>query len=65
MSRIQEVIYELRGSSNTIDLDDFTVEELEELDEAIFECSRCGWWCDIEEEVGNSTQLVCKECKKE
>ena len=62
---MQEVISDLKGTCNTINLDEFTVEELEELDEEIFECNTCGWWCDIDEEVGEGTQLICQECNEE
>jgi len=62
---IQSKIEDLKGTCNTIDLDDFTFEELELLDEEIFQCSTCSWWCDIDEEVGEGTSLLCKDCKDE
>jgi predicted RNA-binding Zn-ribbon protein involved in translation (DUF1610 family) len=30
------------------------------LDELVFECETCGWWCDRSEE--SSTDMVCDEC---
>jgi len=65
MPDIKTVIADLRGTCNTIDLDDFTYEELEQLDTEIFECSVCGWWCDIEEECGDGTSNICTDCKNE
>jgi len=65
MPNIKEVIDDLKGTCNNIDLADFTVEELEKLDSEIFECSTCGWWFDIDEEVGEGTDLQCKDCKEE
>jgi len=65
MPDIKELIADLRGTCNTIDLADFTIEELEKLDSEIFECSVCGWWYDIEEECGDGTSNVCEDCKDE
>lgn len=65
MSNIKQVIDELKGTCNNIDLADFTIEELEKLDSEIFECSICGWWFNIDEEVGEGTNLLCKECNDE
>ena len=64
MSNIQDKIEELRGTSNSLDLDEFSIAELEVLDEHIFQCSQCGWWCPIEEEVGESTENICEDCKE-
>jgi len=65
MPSIKETIADLRGTCNNIDLADFTDEELEKLDSEIFECSTCSWWFDIDEEVGEGTDLQCKDCKEE
>jgi hypothetical protein len=65
MPSIKQVIEDLKGTCSNIDVADFTIEELEKLDSEIFECSICGWWYDIEEEVGEGTTLQCKDCKNE
>lgn len=39
------------------------------VDEAIFECCECGWWCDISEEVSayveDVAELLCNECARD
>ena len=64
METIDELIDRLRGTCNeSFDLDDYNLEELEYLDECIFECTRCGWWYDIGD-LGDCDvdELVCIEC---
>jgi hypothetical protein len=63
MSRICQKIEELRGTTNSLDLDEFTTAELMVLDEEIFECEQCGWWCSKDEE--SEHPLVCTECAEE
>ena len=59
MSNIQEKIDELNGTCNSINLDDYTAEELEVLDNEIFLCNDCSWWCPIEEVNEDN---VCTDC---
>lgn len=35
---------------------------LGELDDYIFECEGCGWWCDVEELNNTTDQNLCDEC---
>ena len=62
MSNICEKIEDLKGTCNSINLDDFTVVELQLLDEEIFLCDQCGWWCPIEEITEDN---ICQDCKDE
>tara|TARA_R110000787_G_scaffold631_2_gene2333 strand:- start:1258 stop:1482 length:225 start_codon:yes stop_codon:yes gene_type:complete len=35
------------------------------VDEAIFQCSECSWWCEIDEEVSEDfgrDELTCRGC---
>lgn len=37
------------------------------LDQHIFQCSACGWWCGIEEESSEGTDSqdwICEECAR-
>jgi len=36
-----------------------------ELDNCIFECDTCGWWCELCEAVDTDTGPVCDQCKPE
>lgn len=38
---------------------------LEYLDNLIFECDCCGWWCGLDEAVETDTGPVCDQCKPE
>jgi len=66
----------LIGSCNTIqeametlfelDEDDLTDEEIENLDQDIFKCAECGWWCEISEESGiDESDLICNDCAED
>jgi len=60
MSTICQKIEDLKGTCNHLDLDDFTVVELQLLDEEIFECEQCGWWCELNEMSEDA--MVCTDC---
>ncbi|MEP1253737.1 MAG: hypothetical protein ABJI29_03205 [Alphaproteobacteria bacterium] len=73
----ERVIEYLRGTADTLsaaliafdaeDLEDDT-EFLARLDGEIFNCSQCGWWCEIDEEASDdidSDELVCVDCASE
>ncbi len=32
------------------------------LDDNVFECNVCGWWCGVEEDVGENICDGCAEC---
>lgn len=57
---ISEVIDDLRGTCQHFDPEPYTIEELEELDQEVFECDQCGWWCDIDEMVED--EHTCLDC---
>ena len=48
----------LRGMGIELSSDDRLFCEL--LDEMIFRCEVCGWWCDRDEE--SEKEMVCDEC---
>lgn len=77
-----DLIYRLNGScddimaviDNDIEDGDITREEfhdnemaiLEQVDNAIFNCARCGWWFELcELEDSEEGDLVCSSCNEE
>ncbi len=74
MKDIQGLIESLQGTCmKTIDEEkvhfgwgkdeELTDEELSEIDNCIFQCDCCGWWCETSEE-GNSGdgERICRDC---
>lgn len=59
---VQELIEDLVGTCKTIgdflpegmDENDLTEEDHEAIDERIFNCDTCGWWCERDEEDPNN-----------
>ncbi len=71
MKDIQGLIESLQGTCmKTIDEEkvhfgwgkdeELTSEELGEIDNELFECECCGWWCERSEE--SDVMNVCKNC---
>ena len=66
METIEEVIDRLRGTCmESFDQDLYTMDELQYLDENIFDCARCGWWCDIDEANSFNGENFCDDCYEE
>jgi hypothetical protein len=66
----QEIVDFLTGSSSSLDnaLAVFGAEDLQDhdpflvtLDEQIFLCDTCGWWC-LSEEQNCMVDLICNDC---
>jgi len=62
MSNIKETIEYLKGTCNTLDDEDFTIEELTLLDDEIFLCDICNWWCEVCE-MSETDHAVCTDCE--
>lgn len=73
--QVDEIISYLQGTTNTLDgavgiitgndeLDsmDLTPQQLEHIDNEIFLCETCGWWCEVCEMNGDQT---CDDCTEE
>lgn len=74
MNLIDELIYHLNGTSLSleegcsdlgINSNDLSLEDLIEIDNWIFQCDGCGWWCDIGDRVSNSIGNFCSDCADE
>jgi hypothetical protein len=73
---VEVLIDRLRGTAQSLDAvaDDMGLQWMEggimaQIDEQIFNCSDCNWWCDIDEEVSeyvvDCADLVCEQCATE
>lgn len=63
------IIDDLRGTCKVLDavaeeygIEELTLEDLEYIENWIFLCINCGWWCDRGEEVMDGT---CQDCYDE
>lgn len=45
------------------ELDD--IQLMSELDEIIFECEGCGWWCSTDELNNGGARNLCNDCEEE
>ena len=69
----EKIIYHLNGSCTSLEqaLEDYEVPELEDndaflsyLDNEIFRCERCSWWCPISE-MSEQGDWECRDCVPE
>ena len=66
--RAQQVAEQLEGTAGNLS-EHATQEELdsaeftEALDELVFECAVCGWWCPVDEMVEGGNENVCLDCE--
>lgn len=69
----EKVVYQLNGSCDSIEqaLEDYEVPELEDndsflsyLDNEIFRCECCSWWCPISE-MSEQGDWACRDCVPE
>lgn len=76
-SQLEELIQSLSGSSDTLSgaieelfgsdfsEDDLTDDDHNYIDNQIFLCTECGWWCEIHEESEECLdgERICKDCQ--
>lgn len=75
--QIEKIIDYLQGSCKTmqdgitgiteddnLSEEDITDEQMAHIDQEIFLCTDCGWWCEISEETKsvNDSELGCRDC---
>lgn len=68
----QEIIEHLKGSCDSleqtcedfkVDTDEFLNQYADILDDQIFNCENCGWWCETSEIALNiNDRLICTDC---
>jgi hypothetical protein len=78
--QVDEIISDLVGTCDTLNdaitattgddnltEDDLLPEQLEHIDNEIFLCTDCGWWCEMIEEVGSliNGEMGCSDCNPE
>lgn len=70
---VQELIDYLQGTTNTLDdgmetlysgmdFEELTEEDHDQIDNQIFECEVCGWWCEISEQHEGEENGICDDC---
>lgn len=69
---LEKIIHDLQGTCQSLsgclenyDLeeDDLSPDDLEEIDNNIFLCEECGWWCGLEElDEGHDQGMRCEDC---
>lgn len=73
-SRVQEVIDDLVGTAQDLGSvceqhgftqDQLTRDELAQIDDWIFECEVCGWWCGTDERFDAETCTDCHEAEED
>jgi hypothetical protein len=69
--QLQELIDYLQGTCQNIataleDIgfteDDLAIADFMEIDQQIFLCVVCGWWCEASESDGESEEPTCQDC---
>jgi hypothetical protein len=71
LNKLIEYLYGYRNSLESackdlnISYDDLSIEDLEEIDSQIFQCTSCGVWCDLSEE-GEAPEgdRFCQDCSE-
>ncbi len=72
---VQEAIDILQGTCDTLDgaiqettgndelgEDDLTSEQHNLIDNQIFLCTECNWWCEISEQAEDDNEPICQDC---
>lgn len=71
LDRWNQLIYDLQGTCNGLEsfLERHDAEDLIDhapflhyLDNHIFLCDVCGWWCELSEAAEDSDTVVCTDC---
>lgn len=65
-SRMQEIVDNLNGTCSSIlnvlnEGEEETKELNDYIDQRIFECETCGWWCELSE-MSESEEWSCTDC---
>lgn len=71
---LETLINDLQGTCNSLDTyieeeldvgDYLCAEDYAAIDEAIFLCTECGWWCPQDENVAeDGEEGVCRDCRE-
>jgi hypothetical protein len=75
-SQIDDLIQDLQGTTKSLDTAteelfgvsafDLHIEVLSEIDNHIFQCDGCGWWCDLGEQSHEvEDDMVCEDCESD
>lgn len=70
--QMAELVCDLQGTCQSLEealaKDGFTEDDMsqanhEELDNQLFCCVSCGWWCELCEEAEGCSEPTCTDCK--
>ena len=70
---VQKVIDYLQGTCNSIDsavnelypdmnFEDLSGSDFNCIDNQIFECQTCNWWCEMSELAQDQDENICEDC---
>ncbi len=68
---INSVIESLQGSCQSLDnalpegmeYEDLSSEDFDSIDNEIFKCTTCDWWCEIADQFEDENgEMVCSDC---
>lgn len=62
MNCIENIINNLLGTKQSLTGLLLTKEELNILNERIFQCDGCGWWCETSERNDLCGDALCEDC---
>jgi hypothetical protein len=77
--QLHQIVETLQGTTSTLNdgieevlgedysEDDLTQSDHEFINNEIFRCDTCGWWCEICEnsETDNADEMICQDCVDE
>jgi len=66
---LDEFIQDLQGTCKTMEsalpegmtIEDLTEDDLENIDQEIFNCETCNWWCEVSE-MASEEGSICRDC---
>ena len=61
---IPDLAESIRGTCKSFDFEDWelTDKEIEEVDDLVFNCNSCGWWCETSEMAESDGEQICGDC---
>jgi hypothetical protein len=71
LKRAQEIVGYLTGSCQGVcsvlveGEDEYDETLVAAIEENIFNCACCGWWCENEEMTGQEDGPMCRDCEKD
>jgi len=61
----EDALEEVLGERPVNYWDVMTLDDCKELDELVFNCTTCGWWCGTEDLAPSEYDQICNQCYEE